>query len=94
MVKKIPERKCMGCREKFPKRELIRVVRTPEGTVELDRVGKKNGRGVYLCTNSVCFKKIRKGDMLSRSLEVKVPDEIYDEVERLIKEEFEAEASE
>ena len=86
MVKKIPERKCAGCAQRFPKRELIRVVRTPEGNVELDSVGKKNGRGVYLCRCPECFKKVRKGDRLSRSLETKVSDEIYDSIESIIKE--------
>ena len=84
MVKKIPERKCAGCQQKFPKRELIRVVRTPEGTVEMDNHGKKNGRGVYLCKNSDCFKKVRKGDKLSKSLEVKVTEELYDSIEKII----------
>ena len=80
MVKKIPERKCMGCGEKFPKKELLRIVREPEGGVSVDLVGKKNGRGVYICKNPECFKKVRKGDKLSRSLELKVPEEIYDEI--------------
>ena len=90
MVKKIPERKCMGCAEKFPKHDLIRVVRTPEGNVELDSVGKKNGRGVYLCKRPECMKKVRKGDKLSKSLEVKVPEEIYDTLESLIRKETES----
>ncbi len=80
MVKKIPERKCMGCGEKFPKKELLRVVRAPEGDVSVDTTGKKNGRGVYICKNPDCFKKVRKGDKLSRSLEVKVSDAVYDEL--------------
>ena len=80
MVKKIPERKCMGCGEKFPKKELLRVVRSPEGEVSVDIGGKKNGRGVYICKRLDCFKKVRKGDKLSRSLEVKVADEVYDEL--------------
>lgn len=89
MVKKIPERKCAGCQQKFPKRDLIRVVRTPEGNVEADSQGKKNGRGVYLCKDPECFKKVRKGDKLSKSLEVKVPEELYDSVEKLIAESLE-----
>ena len=84
MVKKIPERKCMGCGEKFPKKELLRIVREPEGNVSVDLVGKKNGRGVYICKNPECFKKVRKGDKLSRSLETKVPEEIYDEISGMI----------
>lgn len=84
MVKKIPERKCMGCGERFPKKELLRIVREPEGNVSVDLVGKKNGRGVYICKNPECFKKVRKGDKLSRSLETKVPEEIYDEISGMI----------
>ena len=84
MVKKIPERKCMGCAGKFPKGELLRVVRSPEGEVSLDLAGKKNGRGVYICKKPDCFKKVRKGDKLSRSLEIKVPDELYDKIAELI----------
>lgn len=80
MVKKIPERKCMGCAEKFPKKELLRIVREPEGNVCIDITGKKNGRGVYICKRAECFKKVRKADRLSKSLEVKVPEEIYDEL--------------
>lgn len=84
MVKKIPERKCMGCAEKFPKGELLRIVRSPEGEVSVDLAGKKNGRGVYICKNPDCFKKVRKGDKLSRSLEVKVSDEVYDKIAEYI----------
>ena len=80
MVKKIPERKCMGCGEKFPKKELLRVVRSPEGEISVDTTGKKNGRGVYICKRADCFKKVRKGDKLSRSLEVQVSDTVYDEL--------------
>ncbi len=84
MVKKIPERKCMGCGEKFPKKDLLRVVREPEGEVSVDITGKKNGRGVYICKRAECFKKVRKGDKLSRSLEVSVPEKIYDELSEMM----------
>ncbi|MBR3996132.1 MAG: YlxR family protein [Clostridia bacterium] len=84
MVKKIPERKCMGCAEKFPKKELLRIVRTPEGEISVDLTGKKNGRGVYICKNPECFKKVRKGDKLSRSLEEKVSEAIYDEISEML----------
>ena len=80
MVKKIPERKCMGCNEKYPKRELLRVVRTPEGNVLLDTTGKQNGRGVYICKNPECFKKVRKSDKLSKNLEMSVTDALYEEI--------------
>ena len=84
MVKKIPERKCMGCAEKFPKKELLRIVRTPEGDVSVDLTGKKNGRGVYICKNPDCFKKVRKGDKLSRSLDEKVSESVYDEISEML----------
>lgn len=83
MEKKIPQRQCMGCRERKAKRELIRVVRTTEGTVCLDFSGKLNGRGAYLCQNPECLLKAQKSKALERSLEVPIPDEVY---ERLTKE--------
>ena len=60
MEKKIPERRCVGCGESFPKRDLLRVVRTPEGNVTLDATGKANGRGAYVCRRSECFRTARK----------------------------------
>lgn len=89
MVKKIPERKCMGCAERFPKKDLLRIVRTPEGTVLIDKTGKQNGRGVYICKNLTCFKKVRKVDKLSKSLDVGVTQEIYDELQGLLESEVE-----
>ena len=83
MQKKIPQRQCMGCRERKNKRELIRVVRTPEGEVKLDFGGKMNGRGAYLCPDPECLKKAQKARALERSLEVQIPQEVYD---RLVKE--------
>lgn len=87
MVKKIPERKCKGCNEKFPKKELLRIVRTPDGEIVIDTVGKQNGRGVYICKNPDCFKKVRKGDKLSQNLEVKVPETVYNEIAALLERE-------
>ena len=83
MQKKIPQRQCMGCRERKPKRDMIRIVRTPEGVVNLDFGGKMNGRGAYICPNPECLKKVQKSKALDRSLEVTIPDEVY---ERLHKE--------
>ena len=83
MQKKIPQRQCMGCRERKPKRELIRVVRCTDGEVRLDFGGKMNGRGAYICPNAECLKKVRKSKALDRSLEVTIPEEVYD---RLAKE--------
>ena len=82
MQKKIPQRQCMGCRERKEKRAMIRVVRTPEGEVSLDFSGKKNGRGAYLCPDPQCLKKAIKAKALDRSLEVTIPQEIYDRLEK------------
>ena len=82
MQKKIPQRQCMGCRERRAKKELIRVVRGTDGTVSLDFGGKLNGRGAYLCPDPECLKKARKIKSLERSLEVPIPDEVYDRLEK------------
>ena len=76
MVKKIPMRQCLGCREMKPKRELLRVVRSPEGEVSLDTRGKKPGRGAYVCPNADCLKKAIKTRALSRALETEIPEEV------------------
>lgn len=78
MQKKIPQRQCMGCRERKAKRELIRVVRGTDGTVSLDFSGKLNGRGAYLCPDAACLQKAQKSKALERSLEVPIPQEVYD----------------
>ena len=83
MQKKIPQRQCMGCRERKAKKELIRVVRGTDGTVSLDVSGKLNGRGAYLCPDPNCLKKAEKSKALERSLETEIPQEVYD---RLAKE--------
>lgn len=82
MQKKIPQRQCMGCRERKEKRQLIRVVRSPEGEVSLDFSGKKNGRGAYLCPDPQCLKKAIRSKALDRSLEVTIPQEVYDRLEK------------
>ena len=84
MQKKIPQRQCMGCRERMEKRQLIRVVRTPEGNVQLDFSGKCNGRGAYICPKAECLKKAQKSKALDRSLEVEIPQEVYDRLTREI----------
>ncbi len=81
MQKKIPQRQCMGCRERKGKKELIRVVRTTDGTVCLDFSGKLNGRGAYLCPELTCLQKARKAKSLERALEVEIPREVYDRLE-------------
>ena len=82
MQKKIPQRQCMGCRERKEKREMIRVVRQTNGEVSLDFSGKLNGRGAYLCPVPECLKKARKARSLERSLEVEIPETVYDRLER------------
>lgn len=75
--KKIPLRQCVGCAERKPKGELLRVVRSPEGEITLDKTGRKNGRGVYLCANVKCFNKARKSGKLASHLECAIPDDVY-----------------
>ena len=77
MQKKIPMRQCLGCREMKPKRELIRVVRSPEGAISLDFRGKANGRGAYVCPSPDCLKKAVRAKALERALETPIPDEIF-----------------
>ena len=77
MQKKIPQRQCMGCRERKAKRDMIRVVRTVEGNVCLDFSGKLNGRGAYICPDAACLQKAQKAKSLERSLEVPIPEEVY-----------------
>ena len=78
MQKKIPQRQCMGCRERKAKKEMIRVVRGTDGNVSLDFGGKMNGRGAYICPNSDCLKKALRSKALDRSLEVTIPEGVYD----------------
>ena len=82
--RKIPLRRCTGCNESKPKKELVRVVRSPEGEISLDLVGKKPGRGAYLCPNAQCLQKARKARRLERALETQIPLEVYDSIEREI----------
>ena len=84
--RKIPERQCLGCNEHKPKAELLRVVRTPEGTVALDFKGRMNGRGAYICKDLACLKKARKSGRIARSLECEIPEEVYDTMERELEE--------
>ena len=84
MQKKIPQRQCMGCRERTDKRNLIRVVRGTDGSVSLDFSGKAAGRGAYICPKAECLKKAQKAKALDRSLEVEIPQEVYDRLAREI----------
>ena len=81
MQKKIPMRQCLGCREMKPKKELIRVVRSPEGAVTLDFKGKANGRGAYVCPNPACLKKAVKAKALERAFSCQIPQEVYEALE-------------
>ena len=76
--KKIPMRQCVGCREMKPKKELIRVVRSPEGAISLDFRGKAPGRGAYVCPDPACLKRAIKSKALERAFETQIPQEIYD----------------
>jgi len=78
MQKKIPMRQCVGCREMKPKKELVRVVRSPEGEISLDFRGKAPGRGAYLCPDSACLKKAIKSKALERGFETAIPQEVYE----------------
>lgn len=85
--RKVPMRSCVGCFESKPKKELVRIVRSPQGEISLDPVGKKAGRGAYICPNPECLKKAKKGKKLDKSLETQVGEEVYlaleKELERL-----------
>ena len=76
-VKKVPERKCLGCQTSKPKQELLRIVRTPDGAVSIDPSGKKSGRGCYICKELSCLKKAAKAKRIERSLDCPIPEEIY-----------------
>ena len=84
--KKLPMRQCLGCREMKPKPELVRVVRSPEGTVSVDLRGKAPGRGAYVCRSADCLKKALRSKALGRALEVEIPPEIYDALTRQMEE--------
>ena len=81
MPEKIPMRQCVGCREMKPKRELIRVVRSPEGEISLDFRGKKPGRGAYVCPAPECLKRVRKSRALERAFSAQLPAQVYDALE-------------
>ena len=82
--KKIPVRMCSGCGEHFPKKELVRVVLSPEGEISVDLTGKKSGRGAYICHNVECLRKARKSRRLERAFESQIPDEVYSRLEEEI----------
>ncbi|MBQ1226248.1 MAG: YlxR family protein [Clostridia bacterium] len=83
--KKIPSRKCLGCMQSFPKKDLIRLVRSPEGDISLDFTGKKSGRGAYICQNAACFAKAKKAKRFEKNLECQIPEEVYLSLEEELK---------
>ncbi len=80
-VKKIPMRKCLGCMEQKPKKELVRVVKSADGDISLDLTGKKNGRGAYICPEVSCLEKAKKAKRLERAFECAIPAEVYEAME-------------
>lgn len=86
MPKKIPMRQCVGCREMKAKKELIRVVRSPEGVVSLDFKGKLPGRGAYVCPQSACLARARKSRALERAFDTPLPPEVYEALEQQMEE--------
>lgn len=82
---RVPMRKCTGCNEMKPKKELVRVVRSPEGEISLDLTGKKPGRGAYVCPDAHCLAKARKTGRIEKAFSCKIPDEVYDAMEGELK---------
>lgn len=85
-MKRIPLRKCLGCNESKPKNELIRILRSPEGEVFIDKTGKASGRGAYICNSRACFLKAKKAKRIERSLEVAISEELFASLEKKIDE--------
>ena len=83
-MKKIPMRKCVATNESFPKKELLRIVRTPEGEVKVDLTGKLNGKGAYLSKSNEALVLAKKKNALGRALESEIPQEVYDEIAKVI----------
>ena len=81
-TKKVPMRRCLGCREMKDKRELLRIVKNNEGVIFVDPTGKKNGRGAYICKSMECFAQARKAKSFSREFSCEIPETVYDEVNR------------
>lgn len=79
---KIPLRQCIGCREMKSKKEMIRVIRTSEGEIQLDATGKKNGRGAYICASKSCLEQAIKSRGLERSLKAAIPTEVYESLKK------------
>ena len=82
--KKIPMRKCNGCGEQKPKKELVRIVKSPDNKISLDLTSKASGRGAYICNNAECLKKARKSRRIDKAFEMTIPDEVYEQMEAQI----------
>lgn len=80
MQKKKPQRTCIVCKSEADKKSLVRIVRTPQGEVELDLTGKESGRGAYVCKDEDCFSKLKKGKFLTRALKIEVSEQTYDKL--------------
>ena len=85
--KKVPLRMCTGCGEHKPKRELVRVVKTPEGEISLDLTGRKSGRGAYICPSIECLAKAKKARRLEKAFSCQIPDDVYAAMEKELKDE-------
>ena len=83
-MKKIPQRTCMGCNEKKDKNELIRIVKNKNNEIHIDKIGKMDGRGAYICNDINCLEKVIKSKRLDRVLETKITDEIYESLRGVI----------
>lgn len=82
VMRKVPQRQCIGCGEMKNKKEMLRVIKTPEDGIVIDATGKKNGRGAYICNSSECLRKAVKSRGLERSLKVSIPHEVYEDLEK------------
>ncbi|MCL2766625.1 MAG: YlxR family protein [Peptococcaceae bacterium] len=80
-IKRIPQRLCVGCQEMKPKKELLRIVRTPDEGITIDQTGKRAGRGVYICLNPECLKIARKGKRIEKALKTPIPPDVYGKIE-------------
>lgn len=85
-MRKIPQRSCLGCKQVFPKKQLYRIVRTPDGEVVFDPTGKKSGRGAYICPNAECLEQAIKSGRFEHALELRVPEEVFNNLRQAIQE--------
>ena len=84
LLKKIPQRTCMGCNSKKDKNQLIRIVKNKENQIIIDKTGKQDGRGTYICNNIECLEKVMKNKRIEKEFEMKIKDEVYENLKNLI----------